>query len=311
MALLRAYADESGKASDVNAKCISFAGVMGTTEQWKKFNRSWGRFLVRKRIPYLHVKEVIRGRRTGKGPFAQFADSGLFARLLIDAATCIISAGLYCRGTSIFVDDLRRVIARHKLTADPYSFTLYQAVISLGTVALNGYPDEPAFHLILDRLEQPTKRLAEAEQLFETDRFNSWRGWPAVTALRPKDRDGSREIVELQAADLVAWVLRRELLYIEEWMRTVKPHLTSDQSQWNDSLSQWLHDRVKQDSAEKAERYLAVYVWDLLHKAKLLKHYPYDEERLENHVIRGRTLECDPALKARTIRRAGNFPLTP
>jgi len=312
MAILRAYADESGKASDVRCRCISFAAAMGTTEQWKHFNRSWARMLKRKDIPYLHMKEVIGGRKTGSGPFAKFASDSELTKLMLDASGCIIGARLVCRGTSMLLDDLQRVLNRHRLNADPYSFTLYQSVVQLGTAAMNTHPTNPAFHLILDRLEQPTKRLAEAEELYESDNFASWRGWPAVTALRPKDREGSRELSELQAADFVAWILRRNLVYIEEWMRTIKPQIgPMKHEQWGESLRLWIKERAEREGLRHLEAPLSMHIWHLLRSARLLTHYPYDEERLENHVIAGRASEVDANLKAETIARAGAFPLTP
>jgi hypothetical protein len=45
MAILRAFADESGKASDGASRCVSFAAIIGSTDQWRQFDRSWARML--------------------------------------------------------------------------------------------------------------------------------------------------------------------------------------------------------------------------------------------------------------------------
>jgi hypothetical protein len=223
------------------------------------------------------------------------------------------NSGLFCCALSVWTDDLKRVLKRHGLRVDPYSFTLYQIVVSVGTMALNNHPNDPSFHLVLDRVEQGTKKIAEAERLYETDTFASWRGWPAVTALKPKDREGAREILELQAADFVAWLIRNQLNNIQWWMRNVKPTIGQNKmEQWSDSLAEWLSGRTAELRQTFPEAALFTDVWGSLQHWKILKHYPYDEERLENHVFYGRQLECDPELKARTIQTAGGpFPLTP
>lgn len=162
-------------------------------------------------------------------------------------------------------------------------------------------------------MEKGTKKIAEAEHLYETDTFSSWRGWPAVTALRPNDNEGSRNLLELQAADLVAWTLRFELLNIQYWIRQIKPTLGANQQErWDESLLEWLEGRLREQMMTYPESVLFYRVWHSLKEMGRIVYYPYDEERLENHIMVHRKFMPPAELMERTVRLAGRkYPLTP
>ncbi|MEO5493777.1 MAG: hypothetical protein ABIR08_07095 [Sphingomonas sp.] len=311
MGILRAYADESGKAGAAHG--ISMGSVIGRDDQWANFNKRWPKMLAAHGIPYLHMKEVMGARFTKIGPFAQFLDIQKLDRLMIDASDCIVKSGLYCFANAVYTDDLKRVMKRHRLNVDPYSFMLCFNVVMLGTWALNNYPADPSFHLVLDRLEKGYARVAEAERMYESDTFCSWRGWPAVTPLKQNDRVGSRQMMELQAADLVAWSLRNELVNIREWMRDVKPTLGAREfSEWSKSLREWLSGKLAEQSVTYPERRAFFRPFARLADEQRLHHYFLDEERLEDQIIQGRVTQVNPLAMADAIKQAGRaFPLSP
>jgi len=313
MGILRAFADESGKASDKKIGYISMAAVIGREEQWIDFAGRWNEFLRYHEIPYLHMKEVVGAMHSKKGVFAKFENPQQLLGLLDEAAKCILNSGLFCCGLSVGTEALKKVLRAHVMKADPYAFTLYQTVVGLGTWALNNYPSDPSFQLILDRIEKGHLLAAQAEKLYSGDVFASWRGWPAVTPMPKNDRRGSREIVELQAADVVAWSIRNQLNHIGRWMREVKPTLSWPPGpHWDDSLLDWLAARNGELADTQLTRVNFLALWARLIDAKALKYYAYDEERLENHIFRHRDMPVNAGLKARTIEQAGReFPLSP
>jgi hypothetical protein len=183
-----------------------------------------------------------------------------------------------------------------------------ECLVMLGTEALNSFPKQPAFELVLDRLEKAEKRVAEARELYEADRYNSWRGWPAVLPLSPKAEEGSRTIYALQASDFCAWLLKRELQYTEQWMRQIKPTLgVNNLTGFTESLNDWIGVRVAEEKSPISLEF---------HRARemlqrRLRFYPYDAERLERHIFKNRSQFSPPLLKAKTIALAGPQPLTP
>jgi hypothetical protein len=313
MGVLKAYADESGKANDPKCPAISMAAVIGEVQQWHTFSGLWNAMLQKHEIPYLHMKEIIGGRHTKRGVFAKYSDSRLLSELLKDAVGCILQANLYSCAVSVFVDDLEVVLRRHRVHADPLSFTIFLINMSLGTWALNNHPENPSFHLVLDRMEKGTTKIAQAEKLYDESAFLSWRGWPAVTALRADNRQGSRELVELQAADLVAWSVRNHLLDIRYWMQTIKPTIPGYQPEaWNESLQKWLFARLNDQVLVAPEKIVFYRVIEALKIRRRMTNYNYDEERIETHIFKHWNHTVHDDLRKITISRAGReTPLTP
>lgn len=305
MAILRAYGDESGDTEDPNVTAFAMGALIGEIRHWAAFNRLWGAMLSKHEIPYLHMKEV----RSGKDAFAKYRDLGELRTLMYDALQCIVQSSLVCRAHTIYVPDFKIVLARHKILARPYSFSLYHTVLTLGTWALNSHPYLPAFQLIMDRADKGGTKLDEAKALYDSDTFTAWRGWPAVTILPPKGVEGSSNMPELQAADFVTWMVRRQWAYTEEWIRETRP--TTRPLNWQEEQLGWLSAKMERELAVNPEAPIYMMVWAGLLGHQKLKLYTYNEAMLEEHVMKGRKLRCDPILMARTIAQAGPLPLTP
>ena len=310
MGVLRAFGDESGKEEDPNTDCISLATLIGNRAQWGVLCSLWDEMCQQHGIPYLHMKEIIQGRITGKGPFAKFLNGNELIRLLSDATNCVLMAGLHCRAVAVLTEDLNKVIKRHQLDCDQHAFCLYLNIVMLGTWALNEYPDDPSFDLFLDKVERGHRRVGAAEELYNSDNFSAWRGWPLVVPLGKNAN--SREHFELQAADLVAWSVRNEFKHLREWMRDIKPTLPPQSyERWSKSAEEWKLRELEQTSKSYPERRTFLIPWAILKDHRRLKEYIYDEERLENHIMRGRQAYPDHRTMVKTILRSGERPLTP
>lgn len=302
--LLRAYGDESGKATPGGEIAISMGTVIAPAAEWHSFELNWRQLLANFEIPYLHMKEVLQGRITGRGPFGRFRDIQDLNKLMSKAVYEIVKSRLHCRAVALFTDGLQRCLEQRGMTADPYSFTLYACVGLLGTWALNNHPDDPSFELVLDRLEKGHAKVAEAEHLYSTDKFMAWRGWPVVTPLPSNSSETSRTIAGLQAADLVAWLTRRHLAEIEEWMRQVKPTLLDFQT-WDASLDSFMCDQAKAHSQEMPERNIFTGAFAWLRSQNHLKFYVYDYERIETHIFLNRDKMAQRHAIDGSILRAG------
>lgn len=308
MAILKAYGDESGKSNDPQIDCIAMATVIGTSEQWSDFNERWDLMLKTHDIPYLHMKDIV-ATKDAKDPLSsKLADPVALDLLMQDASYCIIRAGLQCFANAVWLNDLRNVSDAFGLEIkDPYSFTLYVNVVMLGTWTLNHFSSDPSFQLILDRIERGYRKADLAHQLYQTDSYMAWRGWPLVTPMSPNEKAGSREMNELQAADLVAWSLRRNLKLMEEWLRTMKE--TVPEPDRHRSLQTWLEAHI--NDKERTAPHVRAYFrpWACLMDHGVLKFYNFDEDRLKRLFFL-RQSEYPPQQKQDAIAKAGRpFPL--
>lgn len=310
MSILRAYGDESGKAGAGGEQVISLGAVIARNSQWEAFEQQWQAMLKRWEIPKFHMKDFQKARRhpAPSGPYAQFVDVMKLQAILHEAVKIIQDCGIVCRAMAVFVNDLKTVMEREGVSADPYSFTLYAGVSMLGTWALNNQPDDPSFELILDRLEKGHARAAEAEELYRTDQFMSWRGWPVITPLPANGTRGSHNILGLQAADLVAWCVRFQLDNVKQWMMTVKPGLPPlDFKLWDESLQQYLAVRREQQREAYPEGLTYTSVMARLIVSGNLRYYFEDEERLTAHVFKSRSLAAPADAVADAVQKAGRL----
>lgn len=314
MTVLSAWADESGKFNDPRLDSTSMAAVIGNQLQWACFRRFWQEMCDSENIPYLHIKELKKGIATGKGPFAKYKDPVELDRLMAAATDCIIHAGLNCRALGVMSADLESVIDKHNLSCRKESFCVYLLVVFLGTWALNSQnyrqKFDPSFHLFLDRVKGGASFVAEAEKLYFEDTFMRWRGWPLVSPLGVKS--DSRKILELQAADLVAWSVRNEFKELGPWMRDIKPTLPPKNYKiWTDSHYKYVQNKLDQQEAAFPARRAFYRPWARLRDSRRLVDYIFDLERLEAHIIHGRKTKPDPRVMSLTLKLTGSNPLTP
>ena len=308
---LLAYSDESGMADDTDM--IAIGSVIANHDQWAAFDIRWRSMLKIHSVPHIHMREIIKGIRTGRDPFGKFQDPRLLDELLKDATFCITDAGVYCCSCSLFSNDLLKTIEENRLEAEPYPFTLYLTVNYLGTWALNKHPGDPRFKLTLDRLEKSGRKVRQAKALYESDNFMSWRGWPEIFPLSPKSNEGSHEDPRLQAADLVAWAARRRMTYEREWLVDVKPTLPEmDFNAWDESIEQYVNEKFERGKTAFPAENSFYLVQSTLSRRGFLKHFTYDEERLRNHVMAGRSQPPDTYWRYISQKRAKRpAPLEP
>jgi len=307
--VLKAYGDESGKRTAGGERVIALGALIAENSQWAVFEQQWAAMLAHWEVPYLHMKEIQEARLNPDrpGPFSHLASDMMKVQSLLHGAVkVIVDTGLIPRSMAVFTDDLEEVMVAHKVAADPFAFTLYIAVGMLGTWALNKHPDDPSFELVLDRLEKGHKRVAEAQDLYESDEFMAWRGWPIVTPLSPNNGPGSKDIFGLQAADLVAWVTRFQCDNIKQWTLQVKPTLEPlNFKQWSESMFEFLARR----RVEQSEKFPWGVVFNstfarLVHYGGM-EFYFFDKERLEGHIFASRSKRPDTRIIDYSIAKSG------
>ena len=311
MIALRAYGDESGKATGGGEKVISLGAVIAQSSQWGEFEARWKAMLDKWEIPALHMNELSKlsnkNLKTSEDdPYSKFTDVVKLQGLLEDAAEVVQKYSQASRSIAVFVEDLQKIMDQQDIKADPLSFTLYAAISMLGTWALNHRSEDPSFELVLDRLEKGHARAAEAQQLYETDQFMSWRGWPVVTPLSPKGDVGSQKLPGLQAADFVAWSVRFQLDNVKRWMMDVKPTLQPlDFPLWNKSLREYTAARTQEQHSTFPAGPVYTRVFSKLVLSGNLKYYFYDQERLEADILENRSISPPEGLMSDAIKKAG------
>jgi hypothetical protein len=232
MVILKAYMDNSGEEDDPQHKVCSLAGYITTAKKWRKFDKLWKQTLIMYKVPYLHMKEFA----PNIGPFEKFKDHEKDRRQFIQSLVDIMEE-THLRGimSVIRLGDFRKFIKDKGLNIDAYSFNLY-ACMSIIAATWQNKPIE----IIIDRINKPGRMIDKAMEYIETDVY--WVGRTNYIQLSPLPKGITfREIVPIQAADFLAWEIRKLIDSREEWYNKFK--IGDDPKAWNESMIDWSKQR--------------------------------------------------------------------
>jgi hypothetical protein len=118
------------------------------------------------------------------------------------------NAGLGAFGAVVVLDDLRKFNDEHGLSFDAKALAIYASMMELRKVQ----PKE-CVEVILDRMNQGHAAIAKAEEYAPSEELKDISFLP----LPKKCAYGAQDMAPLQAADLLAWEIRKEYELKKEW----------------------------------------------------------------------------------------------
>ena len=198
---LCAYFDESGDPSDPRVRAFSIGGCIASVEEWSAFDRKWVDALSEERISWFHMVDFEHPERVHGNQF--FGWDKARRQRLLNRLLDIMNAHIICLGTA------QRLPESGRLTIEDYYFSHYRACVT--RPALFAHQEIVSFVFA----RHPTITGKKTAQMALTKYHNvlvrayskrpRWDG-----RLGPMRIDDARKVPALQAADIVAYELRRE-----------------------------------------------------------------------------------------------------
>jgi hypothetical protein len=228
MMILKAYLDNSGEENDPQHRVCSIAGYVTTVNKWRKFYKLWKQTLTLYKVPYLHMKEFAHNI----GPFEKFKNNEENRRQFIRSLINVMEE-THLRGimSVIRLADFRRFNEEKKLNINALAFNLY---ICMSIVSLT-WKNKPA-EIIVDRINNAGQITDKARKYADTDVFlDKLTDCIQVNILRRELT--FKEIIPIQAADFLAWEIRKHIDSKDEWFSKFK--IGDDPTAWNKSMKDW------------------------------------------------------------------------
>jgi hypothetical protein len=196
--MLKGYFDDSGKADDPQHCAIVYAGYVGTTDAWTKFEPAWHAVLDEFHAPYLHMKEFAHSARGS--PFENWKGQESKRReFLARLIEVIRSCELKHVGHVVNLNDLKRLNTEFSLQLKAAPLALYLCLLEIDA----HYPGS-CMELIIDKVEKPNVLVKKTRDIAENEgRINEIGANVEIQSL-PKSAS-FKNVLPIQAADFIAW----------------------------------------------------------------------------------------------------------
>lgn len=200
--MLSAYMDETGHSKDERQKFVGMAGLIAPAANWEGFEEKWKAALKLPYIdlPFFHMTDFA-SRRKAYEHWSEEKRKKVFGKLMI-TMECAYPMPF---GAIIPMDVFRSLTKEHQdLFIDPY-FLCFQSVVAASTTFLEAMkiPDEEKIALILSDQVEFRHRAQHIYDVVEKIGLYTRRSTPPIF------RD-MRDVVPLQAADIVAYEMYKE-----------------------------------------------------------------------------------------------------
>jgi hypothetical protein len=218
-ALITGNFDDSRSTGDV----WTVAGYVGYSAQWDHFERLWTEALAR------------HGVAKSSGPFAKGLPPEEHveerAAFFKDLVAAIRKCGLYMVSSTVWLKDLERFNQETGVSLEAYPLAAHACLAMIGL----RYEDLPVT-TVFDRVEKVDSKLTTARSYLAGDSFiypglcdhigTTWLPGPAT----------SRDVPALQAADLVAWEVRKAHFGMKQWQSLRGDGHSDRWAQWHDFM---------------------------------------------------------------------------
>jgi hypothetical protein len=187
--------------------------------------------------------------------------AGFFA----DLAQCVKDNTVFCVTSTVKLPDLRKFNEDTGLQLDAYAFGLYGCIIDLR----EKYPDEQ-IEIVIDKIDTPYKRAGLADQYARTDTYRDLKV-DLLPIVPLKDSESFKNVLPIQAADFLAWELRKVSEDRKNWVpsdeaRNSREGVNADYRQWAAEYEREHGRRPRQRKSGYAlqdARLPKGYIWDL------------------------------------------------
>jgi hypothetical protein len=214
MVMLTAYMDETGHSKDERQRFNGMAGLLAPTWAWEELEPKWKQTLKDFKIPFFHMKDFANRQREFEG-WHELKRQKLYGKLLKH----IEMASPFPLGSILAMSDFKSLRPEQQAGfGDPYHvgfLSILSHLTAVGRDLLKDFPEERIAAIFSDHVEFRHTALQGFEILLsrhtEVGHFID----------SPVFRD-MRQLVPLQAADIVAYELYKE--FERQLFRpTVKP----------------------------------------------------------------------------------------
>ncbi len=199
--MLKAYFDDSGDADAPGETHLTVGGYVSDETGWAYFEPAWQSIMNDAGVPYLHMKEFGDPKSKIYGHLK--ASPKAEERFMASVINLIKGSAKGSLATTVILDEFRDFNANHGLSLDPYAFAIYGCLFQLRSF----YPDDP-IAIIIDNFDNSKSRIEKALNYARSDSLSGLK--PDLFNISSLQRTESwRNILPLQAADLIAWEVRK------------------------------------------------------------------------------------------------------
>ena len=208
MAILRAYFDDSK-----DDRILTIAGYLSDLESWGRFDRAWKAVLDKFGVPYLHIREF--GEPDGIYRHIQDRpeeEAAFFAALV----GVVNDHARDCIQTTVLLDDLKRFNKKHSFKLSAPALAICGCLLMLQR-QFRGRPIEVVF----DKFEKASSLIELGKYYAEADQHEPLNA-SLMLATRIEAEESWRTILPLQAADFVAWEMRKYCSDPSTWISGIR-----------------------------------------------------------------------------------------
>lgn len=238
VAALNANFDDSQDGDGADIWVI--AGYVGYAPQWTHFERLWRAALRRHDVPYFHMTEMNDPR----GPFAKWlphTDHQEEVRsFFVDLADAILKCMLYMVSAVVWLKDVERFNQENGLALEAYPLAAHACIMNMSLQ----FPGSP-ITAVFDRADQIQSKLDKARAYSRADK-RLVEAFDAIAIFPLQKPLTVRDVPALQAADFIAWELRKEHYKMKEWQLTEREPLTDRPAQWERYI-EWSRQKTGSD----------------------------------------------------------------
>jgi hypothetical protein len=200
------------------------SGYVGYANQWTFFEELWKAALAQHGVPYFHMKEM----NDPNGPFAKWLPHKEHQEEVIaffkDLVEVIRKTGLRMISSGVWLPALSRFNEEKKLALEAYPLAAYAC---MGQVVQQYGELDSA--LTFDRVDKVDDKLQKARDYATSDPRGGFFNHLTIAALKDVT---ARDVPAQQAADLLAWEVRKALLAMKEWQSEPDKPQSDRKEQW-------------------------------------------------------------------------------
>lgn len=195
---LWAYFDESGHTSDKTVVAFSLAGLRATCEQWTRFSLAWDNALAQEKVLSFHMKMLYS--RSEKSPHKDWSSEKRekFLMALIE----LIREHL---GEHSAIGGADRV-GKDGTWEGGFELTYYNAYRTCIHAALFNVPKTEKVHFVFALHEEVSSVVFRQYHAAMAEAYKRWKNDSRIGSMSVAR---AASLAPLQAADLIAWHVRR------------------------------------------------------------------------------------------------------
>jgi hypothetical protein len=183
----------------------------------------------------------------------------------------------FCTQTTVLLDDLQRFNSDHRLDLDALSLGIYGCLLALQRTFPNG-----EIEVIFDRFDLASSSIERAEHYLATDVSAPPKQQPFMSTYSLKKDESWRTVLPLQAADWIAWEMRKTCVDTLPWIEKKGHDLTAD---WINDFHNWSQQFAQENGRQFRNRksFIALresnpprgFIWNYEQLGILKDRHPY------------------------------------